>query len=541
MDDNRIRSILVVGGGTAGWLSAAFLKRALPDVSITVIESSDVPRIGVGEATIPSLRSTLDFIGVDEAEWMRACNATFKSGILFKNWRNGPSDPDDSFYHPFFSRPNPPVRPFGKNHFQNPAEGLTTVHCWMDRVARGGRDRYDRLASVVPRLCDEKRFGPALRAGELDLRYAYHLDAGLLAGFLRDLCKTRGVEHIIDHVRGVECDAQGNIDSVHTEQGRKLSADFFIDCSGFRSLLLGKALEEPFLSSTGYLPCDSAVALQPPNDPNRDGIPPYTVSHANSSGWSWHIPLYHREGTGYVYASQFQSSEGAEQELRTLLGTRGESVTANHIKMRVGRSQRAWVKNCVGIGLSTMFIEPLESTSIFMTEYQLSNLITLFPDRTFNPAYQARYNEMIAQVYDQIRDFIVMHYCTTQREDTPFWRAVKNELPIPDTLRATLEAYRQGISPTDFRSFHVFLDHNWAAVLSGMGVYPEHAPPIMRQAGPTAADERFAEIARQAQALCERTPSHQAYIRSLHEPTSVSREPTEAPDNDATPTARKTG
>jgi tryptophan halogenase len=517
MDDNRIRSVLIVGGGTAGWLTAAFLKRALADVRITVVESSAVPRIGVGEATIPSLRSTMEFIGVDEAEWMRACNATFKSGILFQGWRVGPSDPNDTFYHPFFPRPNPLLRPFGANHMQMPTEGISTVHCWMSRVAEGKKERYDYLASVIPRLCDEKRFGPALRAGEMDLRYGYHIDAARLAVFLRDLSKARGVAHVVDDVTDARLDAEGNIAGVQTKQHGELTADLFIDCTGFRSLLLGKAMGEPFLSDHGFLPCDSAVALQPPHDPERDEIRPYTIAEAMSAGWTWHIPLYHREGIGYVYSSRFQNADQAEHELRTSLGPRGRDVPANHIRMRVGRTRRLWVKNCIGIGLSAMFIEPLESTSIFMTEFQLSHLVSLFPDRTFPAAFQDRYNEMMTQVYEQIRDFIVMHYCTTQREDTAFWRAVKHELPIPESLRNKLESYKAGLSPTDYRGFHIFLDHNWAAVLSGMGIYPERGLPIVKHADAALVERHFADIDRLSRDLCARTPRHKEYIRSLHE------------------------
>jgi tryptophan halogenase len=185
--------------------------------------------------------------------------------------------------------------------------------------------------------------------------------------------------------------------------------------------------------------------------------------------------------------------------------------------MRVGRTRRLWVQNCVAIGLSAMFIEPLESTSIFMSEFQLSHLVSLFPDRTFPAVYRDRYNQMMAHVYEQIRDFVVLHYCTTQREDLPFWRAVKYELTIPDSLRASLEAYKAGLSPTDYRNFHIFLDHNWASVLSGMGVYPERGLPILRHAQEEAANRRFAEIERLAAELCARTPKHKEYIRSLHE------------------------
>jgi tryptophan halogenase len=257
------------------------------------------------------------------------------------------------------------------------------------------------------------------------------------------------------------------------------------------------------------------------NNPERDGIRPYTTAHALPSGWAWDVPLYHRNGTGYVYASAFCSEDEAERTLRTHLGESGEGMSASHLRMRVGRVRRLWAKNCVAIGLAAMFVEPLESTSIFFTEYQLSTLVSLFPDRSFPQALTDRYNETVIQMYEQIRDFIVMHYCTTQREDTPFWRTMRHDLTIPDTLKARLDAVRAGIAPTDYREFHVFRAQNWAAILSGMRFYPERSLPILEHAPSGAAEKRFRELAAHTEALSASTSKHYDYIRSLHEPDAL--------------------
>lgn len=514
MDDQRIRSVLIVGGGTAGWMAAAYLNRALAkDVTITLLESPSVNRIGVGEATIPTLRDTLQFIGVEEREWMRECGATFKSSILYKNWRVGPNaGVTDEFHHPFFPRPEPLIRPYGASHTQIPGDGFTSVHYWMKRAAEGSRTGFDRMVSPNPALCDERRF-----EATKDDRYAYHMDAALLAKFLCKLAVSRGVHHVLDHLADATLDDRGFIRSIKTQSGREMSADLYLDCTGFRSLLLGKTLGEPFRSEEKYLPNDRAVALSAKNHAETRGIPPCTRAQAMTHGWSWHIPLFHRFGTGYVYSSKFLSPEQAEREMRELLGPDcDESETANHIQIRVGRTQRQWVKNCVGVGLSGMFIEPLESTGIFMSEFQVSSLVTYFPDRTFSPALSRRYNALMDDVYEQIRDFVVMHYVTTSREDTPYWRFIRHELPIPDTLAEALDAWKNGIPPTDYRHFSIFRANSWAAILSGMHRYPERSLPVLSHADEAAAEARFAAVQAETKRLLAVTPTHYDFIRSLH-------------------------
>lgn len=513
MSDQRIRSVLIVGGGTAGWMAAAYLNRALAaDVQITVLESPVVGRIGVGEATIPTLRDTLRFIGVEERDWMRACGATFKSSIKYKNWRVGPNaGVEDEFHHPFFPRPEPLIHPYGVSHSQIPGDGFTSVHYWMKRVATGRKGGFDRLVSPNPALCDERRF----EATPED-RYAYHMDAALLAEFLRKLATGRGVRHVQDHMTDAKLDDRGFIESVKTSSGAVLEAELFLDCTGFRSLLLGKALGEPFQNENECLPNDRAVALSAQNHAETRGIPPYTLAYAMKSGWSWHIPLFHRFGTGYVYSTNFLTPDQAEREMRELLGPDcDEKEVANHIQIRVGRTRRQWVKNCVGVGLAGMFIEPLESTGIFMSEFQISSLVSCFPDRTFAPALTRRYNALMDDVYEQIRDFVVMHYVTTSREDTPYWRFIRHELKVPDSLATALEAWKSGLPPTDYRHFAIFRTNSWAAILSGMQVYPETCSPILMHADDTAADARFARVAAETKRLLEVTPKHYDFIRSL--------------------------
>ncbi len=258
------------------------------------------------------------------------------------------------------------------------------------------------------------------------------------------------------------------------------------------------------------------MALSAKNHAEEKGIPPYTLAYAMSSGWSWHIPLFHRFGTGYVYSTQFISPDAAEKEMRELLGADcDESEAANHIQIRVGRTRRQWVKNCVGIGLAGMFIEPLESTGIFMSEFQISTLATFFPDRTFPAALTRRYNQLVDDVYEQIRDFVVMHYVTTQREDTPYWRFIRNELAIPETLKEALDAFKSGVPPTDYQHFAVFRANNWTALLSGMQYYPERGSPILMHASDAAAEARFAKVAQETRRLVETTPKHYDFLRSL--------------------------
>ncbi|KIG12874.1 putative tryptophan halogenase [Enhygromyxa salina] len=508
---------MIVGGGTAGWLSAAYLNRALgSSVRITVVESASVSRVGVGEATVPTMVSTLAFLGIDERVFMRRCNATFKAAIKYVNWAHGGrGDRADEFYHPFYDRPELLARPFGDMHFPFVGEGFSSADVW---AAQGSdRDpRFDRVSSAIPAVSDALAFSPERLPGSQTLQYAYHMDAMLFADMLAEVAQQRGVERRVDHVRGVELDERGFVRSLATESGAALTADLFIDCSGFRGLLINGALQEPFSSDAKYLACDAAVALPAASVPARDGILPYTTATALSAGWSWRVPLFQRFGCGYVYSSDHASPSEAEQELRDLLGP-AAGQDAAHLRMRVGRCRRSWVNNCVAIGLSSCFLEPLESTAIFMVEYQLAQLVNLFPSRRFAPARIHRYNETLNDMYDHLRDFIVMHYCTTSRGDTAFWRRIRDDMPIPDSLATILDEYRVGVLPQDRLRFRLFRSRSYTAILSGMGVYPDYGPPILGHAPPAAGDALLADIAKRTAALLASLPAHYDYVRGLHE------------------------
>jgi tryptophan halogenase len=517
MNDRRIRSILIVGGGTAGWLAAGYLRRALdPATTIALVESSDVPRIGVGEATVPTLKTTLGFIGIDERDWMARCNGTFKMAIKFVNWRTG----NDDFYHPFFARPGKTIRLHDRPYFPEIGAGLADSAFWAQSYLCAGRSDYARLASSTPALCDRNQCGDPTRHSDA-VTYAYHMDAGLLAAYLRDFCVERGVRHVIDHIQEVHLDDHGAIAGIDTVAGSRLEADLYIDCSGFKGLLINEALHEPFVDQKRYLINDSALAISVRNDPQRLGIRPYTTATAHSAGWSWDIPLYHRNGCGYVYSSDHISRDAAESEIRAHFGDAAEGVHVNAISMRVGYNRRVWVKNCLAMGLAGSFIEPLESTSIFMTEYQLANLVSCFPDRTFSDALMRRYNHLCEAMYLQIRDFIVLHYVTTKREDTTYWRHMKHELPIPDSLAALLDDYKNGLPLADSSTPVVFRNSNVVSVLSGMHVFPERSLPILEHVKAEGAEAHFAAVRSQTARLLDDTPDHYAYLTSIRDPGSA--------------------
>lgn len=516
-----VKRIVIVGGGTAGWLSAAYLNRAFGDrVAITLIESPRIGRIGVGEATVPTLPTTFAFLGMEEADWMPRCNAAFKSGVRFVNWKKPlPGTTQHAYFHPFFSYPEPQLASFPKPFHARFGTGFSLAHHWMKRWMRGERDvTFGTAANPLQRLCElNKAPKPIPGSGVPDpgFKYAYHFDAALVAEFLRDMAVGRGVVHKRLDVTQVLLDERGFVNKLTTEQGVDVEGDFFLDCSGFRGLLINQALKEPFISQNNYLLCDTAVALPARNDPAGAGLRPYTQANAMGHGWIWEIPLYHRDGTGYVYCSKTTTPSEAEETLRSFLGPRAWDAPANHIKMRVGYNERVWVKNCVAVGLSSLFVEPLESTTIFLIEYQLALLLMHFPDLDFDQTRIDRYNEQILDAYIDLRDFIVMHYCLTDRDDTSFWRAVR-EAPVPDTLQAKFERFADSVIVPDGTTPRLFETRSLIAILSGMGFDFRKAAPAVELMDDRAADEAFRQIDALRRQVETTFPSHYDYLRSLH-------------------------
>ncbi len=516
-----IEKIVIVGGGTAGWLSAAYLNRAFGRaVEITLVESARIGRIGVGEATVPTLRTTFRFLGMKEEDWMPKANAAFKSAVRFNDWRKPhPGTDRHTYFHPFFTVPEPAVPTYEQPFHKRFGRGVSLAHFWLKQRLAGDprvRGTFGDAGMALQRLCELNKAPrplPGTDAPDPGFRYAYHFDAALIAEYLRDLATGRGVRHVVADVKSVEVDPRGHIEKVVTDTGAELAADLFLDCSGFRGLLINQALHEPFISANDYLLCDSAVAL--PADHHGSGVRPYTVANARGDGWIWEIPLFHREGSGYVYSSQTTTPAKAEEELRRFLGPRAHDVAGNHIKMRVGSNRRSWVNNCVAVGLSSCFVEPLESTTIALIEYQLALLVLHFPDSDLDERRRHRYNELMTNAFEDLRDFIVMHYCLTDRDDTDFWRAVR-EAPIPDSLQEKFTEYAQSVIIPDGSQLRLFETRSLWAILSGMEFEFTKAPPSVDLMGDDAAWEMFERIDKEREIYSASLPDHYEYLRAIH-------------------------
>jgi tryptophan 6-halogenase len=516
--------IVIVGGGTAGWMTAAYLSKALDrDVRISLIESPAINTIGVGEATFSTVRLFFDFLGLPEEDWMPECNAAYKLAIKFTGWN--PNRPH--FYHPF--------QRFGT------VRGHSLSEWWLK--FRGTSGSFDYACFTVPSVCDRK-CSPRFSNGEtfdsefnrqLELNqraektyieghtsqypYAYHFDASLLAKYLSRYAQSRGVVRISDSVAQVRMDESGSIASLQTEKHGILFGDLFIDCTGFRSLLLNGALHEPFVSFSDSLLCDSAIAMQIPADGKTEGIEPYTTATALSCGWVWNIPLFCRTGTGYVYASGFLNPEEAEREFRAHLGPRAAQRDAMHIKMRIGRARNSWVKNCVAIGLSSGFVEPLESTGIFFIQHAIEEVVRHFPGRAFPQAAVASYNKTVGECIDGVREFLTLHYVASSRDDTPFWRAAKRDVILPGDLGDRLELWKHRLptSRTINPHYHGFEAYSYSTMLLGLGSVPEQSPPVLDVLEETSAREAFETIRTRSVYLTASLPSQYSYLSTRYE------------------------
>jgi tryptophan halogenase len=516
--DLLIRNVVIVGGGTSGWMAAAYLTKALhQSAKITLIEADTIPRIGVGEATIPNLQKVFfDFLGVPEEEWMKSVNGAFKAAVKFVNWAKTPTPGSESyFYHLFGTMPS--------------CDGVPLSHYWVLKRREGFSEPLDYACYVQPQLLDAK-LAPRMRDGTRNMHYAWHFDAHYVAEYLKRWSIERGVEHVVDEMEEAITDERGFITSVRTRSGRSYSGDLFIDCSGFRGLLINKVLGEPFVDMSDYLLCDSAVASAVPHDDERLGVEPYTSAIAMNYGWTWKIPMLGRFGSGYVYSSRFISRDKAADEFRRLWNLK-EEHPLNHIKFRVGRNRRAWVKNCVALGLSSCFLEPLESTGIYFIYAAIYQLTKHFPDRNFDPYLAKRFNEQIVAMFDDCRDFIQAHYFTTGREDNNFWRANKYDLRLSDSIQEKIGLFKSGLpmqlSPTsddgfydsfDFEFENFWLNSNYYCILTGMGWLPDRVMPLLgyRSSSRDKAERLFAEIKLRAATLQARSPTNYEYLKHLH-------------------------
>jgi tryptophan halogenase len=491
--DGRIRQIAIVGGGTAGWMAASVLARALPSsgCSITVIESPEIGTVGVGEATIPPIIDLLRFLNINEADFIRHTRSTFKLGIKFHDWhRIG-----ESYWHPFGT-------------FGAPLNRRPFFHAWHRARADGMAPRFNDF-SLCAALGDAGKFrfpDPAAQSPAAGLRYALHFDAGLVAKYLRAYAEKLGVVCVARTVAEATQRADGLLDELIFTDGSRLRAELFLDCSGFRGLLIEQTLKTGYVDWSDNLPCDRAVAI-----PTELASPrtPYTQASARSAGWRWRIPLQHRAGNGYVYSS---AHIGDQQALEDLLHEVREKTLAEprYLRFLAGRRKLFWNRNCIALGLASGFLEPLESTSIHLVMSALYKLLEHFPDLSFAAANIDSYNRELIEEMETIRDFIILHYCLTMRDDTPFWSYCRT-MRLPDSLSQRIELYRR-VGRIRPQPRELFTDMSWFYIFEGMGVIPEQYDPLVQIVSAAQLRDLLGTLAQSVAALTAAAPSHDSYF-----------------------------
>jgi tryptophan 7-halogenase len=494
--NNRIKRIAIVGGGTAGWMTAAAFAKVLgPDyAAITLVESDAIGTVGVGEATIPQINVFNRMLGIDENDFVRRTKGSFKLGIQFVDWAR--------LGHSY-------VHPFGKIGVD--MEGVSFHAYWL-RLHQMGLAPDIADYSLMAKASHAGKFMRPVDAGNSPLSqiaYAFHFDAGLYALFLRDHAEKRGVTRregkiVQVHQRGTD----GFVEAVEMEDGSRIEADLFIDCSGFRGLLIEETLKAGYDDWSHWLPCNRAVAVPCAGD---DDIPPFTRSTARAAGWQWRIPLQHRVGNGYVYCCEYLSDDEAAA---TLLGNLGGEALGEprFIKFTTGKRHKYWDKNVVAIGLASGFMEPLESTSIWMIQSGIARLLANFPDMSFAHVDAERYNRILTTETEEIRDFLVLHYKATTRDDSPFWDYCRN-MAIPDRLAEKIRVFEN--SGRTFReNEELFNDTSWFAVMEGQGLKPRTYDPVANLMSLDLTKARLAEIKNAISASADYMPTHRAFIEA---------------------------
>ncbi|CAN5532680.1 tryptophan 7-halogenase [soil metagenome] len=494
MTDHTPMKFVIVGGGTAGWMAAATLAHALKGRfgEICLVESEEIGTVGVGEATIPPIQFLNSLLGIDEANFVKKTQATFKLGIEFKDWTRL----NHSYFHPF-----------GQHGVT--IEAVSFHHYWLRLREQG--DTTDigdySLSTVAARL---GRFAPPpkeIPEGAPVLGYAYHFDAGLYARFLRDYAEQRGVKRIEGKIVEVkQRAADGFIEAVELEGGKRVEGDFFIDCSGFRGLLIEQTLKTGYEDWTHWLPCDRALAV-----PCESVTPltPFTRSTARSAGWQWRIPLQHRTGNGYVYSNPFISDDEAAATLMANLDG-APRAEPRLLRFTTGRRKKAWNKNVVALGLASGFMEPLESTSIHLVQTGIFRLLSLLPVRDHDPATAEEYNRLSQIEYEQIRDFLILHYHATERDDSELWNYCRN-MSIPDSLKHKIELFRSRGRIARFDD-QLFVEPSWLAVFLGQGITPRSHDRLADVPPLADVHRRLAGIREVIDQIAHRIPIHDDFI-----------------------------
>jgi tryptophan halogenase len=483
----NVTRVVIAGGGTAGWMAAAAIARTMGRmVEVTLVESEAIGTVGVGESTIPPLVTYNRLLGINEAEFMAATAATFKLGILFDGWHT----PDSRYFHSFGTT--------GRDHW---AAGFQ--HYWLNGRTRGHERPYDDYCTELVAALQGKF---AHLPGDAT-NYAYQLDSGRYAQFLRNMAERDGTQRVERRIAQVELDGEtGDIAALLLDGDRRIEGDLFLDCTGFRALLIEGALHAGFDDWTHWLPCDAAIAVQT----ESVGPPlPYTRAMAHDAGWQWRIPLQHRVGNGIVYCSRYLDRDGA---LDRLLGNVEGAVRTepNSLRFTTGARRKQWHRNCVAIGLSGGFMEPLESTSIHLIQRAVLRLLRLFPQGGIRPADVAEFNDQQLQDMEQIRDFLILHYKVTDRRDSPFWRQCA-AMDVPTTLQQKIDLFRQS-GRVFRRNEELFGENSWVQVMMGQGIVPEGYHPIADKLSDAELDRLLSMIRRQVADTVATMPPHGDYV-----------------------------
>jgi tryptophan halogenase len=505
MTDERVKKIVIVGGGTAGWMTAAALAKVNDSrlFEIELIESDEIGTIGVGEATIPTIHWFNQLIGLDEAEFIRETKATYKLGIEFVGW----GGVGQAYFHPF-------------GRYGGPQDQSMFYHRWI-RARLGGLDDSYEAYSLATVAAKAGRFAPPSRdPGSIasTLGYAYHFDASLYARYLRRLAEAKGVVRTEGRVARIDQDPEtGFVTTLTTDRGATLAADLFIDCTGLRGLLIEETLKSGFEDWSHWLPCDRALAVPC----ERNGPPtPYTRSTARAAGWQWRIPLQHRTGNGYVYSSRFISDDEAASVLIANLD--GAPLgDPRPIRFTAGRRREVWRKNVVAVGLSGGFLEPLESTSIHLIQSAIAKFLSLFPTSACDPLTVEQFNRVYRQDMESVRDFLILHYHFNSGRSEPMWAHCR-DMAVPDELTYKVEQFRR-TGRIVLNSDELFREASWFAVMMGQGIEPKDYNPLADTWSATENLAHLAQIKRAIQASSDQFAPHEAYIERSFQPRVAAR------------------
>jgi tryptophan halogenase len=511
--EHVIKKIVIVGGGTAGWLAANHLAKNLittndDSIEITLVESANIPTIGVGEGTVPMMRQSLQHLGISETEFILECDATFKQGIKFVNWNKNPIEGKPAYYHHIFDYPK--------------TSELDLTAYWLKNLKGSGVSYVDAL-SIQGKMCDAGLAPKMITTPEFQgaASYGYHLDANKFSALLaKNAVNKLGVKHVQADVVDILQHESGDISSLIIAGGQNIEGDFFVDCTGFKSLLLGEKLNVPFKDKSDMLFVDHAVAIQVPYEQANAPIASHTISTALTSGWVWDIGLKERRGIGHVYSSSHTSHEQAEQDLRSYIGPVSDGVDSRLIKMKIGYREKFWHKNCVALGLSQGFVEPLEATGLLVFDATAKMLAEQFPSSKLDmPLIAKQFNERVALSWDNVIDFVKAHYCLSKRDDSQFWLDNRASESIPDSLKERLARWQhQPPSPYDFASkFDIFNLENYQYILYGMDFDTNLTHFQQRLSQDTQANNIFTDISNHADLAISKLPKHRDLIDKIYQ------------------------